>query len=317
MSIADGMNLSAILSPASGALSGRFVLISYLPTVSSAVFLLVLVWAGAPGEQLDFGQAWQTATALSIGELVLLWIAVTLVAVVGYPFQLSLVRVLEGHWPPLLKPLTALSVKLQDRKRDRLIRSMIHHGTYPTPSEANRIGVAESKSRMLFLPVEFRSLPTALGNVLAAMAYHAGSAYGMDVVVVWPRVYPLLAADTKAIVDDRRDAMDSGCRLAATAMVSATASTWLLWSAGGWWLLIVPALLGVSYTAYRGAVTAAVSYSIAVSAAIDTHRFNLYDKLCLPLPTSLASEREVNERLSQHWRQGGPYPDLTYRRSEP
>ena len=69
----------------------RFDLISYLPTYAAALFLLVLVWAGAPGLELAakdhrirFTAAWATASHLSLGEVMIvalaprLWLAVML-----------------------------------------------------------------------------------------------------------------------------------------------------------------------------------------------------------------------------------------------
>jgi hypothetical protein len=36
-------------------------------------------------------------------------------------------------------------------------------------------------------------LPTMLGNTLCAAEFRARSRYGLDVVVLWPRLYPLLS----------------------------------------------------------------------------------------------------------------------------
>ena len=41
---------------------------------------------------------------------------------------------------------------------------------------------------------------TGLGNALAAMEDSAGAAYGLDAVVAWPRLYPLLGDKVRAVV---------------------------------------------------------------------------------------------------------------------
>ncbi|HEY1001805.1 MAG TPA: hypothetical protein VGD83_19410 [Streptosporangiaceae bacterium] len=42
------MNLDTARQPFGGGFGGRFYLISYLPTYAATLFLLLLVWAGAP-----------------------------------------------------------------------------------------------------------------------------------------------------------------------------------------------------------------------------------------------------------------------------
>lgn len=72
---------------ADASFGGRFYLISYLPTYAAALFLLVLVWAGAPGwsgrqdHRIRFTAAWATASHLSLGEVIIVALAVALLAV--------------------------------------------------------------------------------------------------------------------------------------------------------------------------------------------------------------------------------------------
>ncbi len=54
------------------------------------------------------------------------------------------------------------------------------------------------------LPAPELLRPTLPGNVLAAVESRAGEPYGLDAVVAWPRLYPLLGEGVKAVVDDRR-----------------------------------------------------------------------------------------------------------------
>src|SRR5215813_14206880 len=93
------MTLSDAMQPPGLLASGRFFRTGYLPTYAAAVFLLVLVWAGAPSQPIDFSKAWQMAKGLSVIETLLLVLAITLAAVLLQPLQLSMVRVLEGGFP--------------------------------------------------------------------------------------------------------------------------------------------------------------------------------------------------------------------------
>jgi hypothetical protein len=66
------MNLdTAARQPAAGS-GGRFYLVGYLPAYAASLFLLLLVWAGAPawrgrpGHRIRFTTAWATASHLSL-----------------------------------------------------------------------------------------------------------------------------------------------------------------------------------------------------------------------------------------------------------
>jgi hypothetical protein len=64
-------------------------------------------------------------------------------------------------------------------------------------------GVAGLKLRQRFPIPDHLVKATRLGNLLAATEDRAGRDYGLDAVVAWPRLYPLLGAEIKVIVDDR------------------------------------------------------------------------------------------------------------------
>ena len=149
---------------------------------------------------------------------------------------------------------------------------------------------------------------TALGNALAAMEDSAGAAYGLDAVVTWPRLYPVLGDKVRAVVDDLRDGLDAAARLAATGVLTAVAAVALLaWHSGLLTLLaLVPLAVGV--LAYLGAVEAAVAYGTAMQVAFDLHRFDLLRALRLEAPTEQVKEKAANATLGDFLRQGVPVP---------
>ncbi len=91
------MTISDAMAPPGLLASGRFFRTGYLPTYAATVFLLVLIWAGAPGQPVHFDQAWRTGKDLGVVPALLLALAVALVTVLLQPLQLSMVRVLEGR----------------------------------------------------------------------------------------------------------------------------------------------------------------------------------------------------------------------------
>ena len=299
------MSVGGVARPAGDAFNGRFFLVSYLPTYAAAVYILVLVWAGAPGQDIQFGRAWKTAAALSGGEILLLAVAITLGALLLHPLQLALVRIIEGYWPAWLTPLTRALLRRQRKRHARLANAaQIGSDEEQNPRAILSAGIASTRLRRLY-PAASDVRPTTLGNVLTAMEGRAGAEYGWDAVVAWPRLYPVLGEQVRAVVDDRRNTMDAVARLSVVATMTGLVTVALL-AQSGWWLLLALAPLGVGWLAYRSAVQAALAYAEAVDVAFDLHRFDLLKALHLDMPADQTAERETAAALSGLWRQGKP-----------
>jgi len=289
---------------APAAMSSRYFLVGYLPAYASLLFLLVLVWAdGGPGT--SFKRAWRTAAALSAAQIVLIALLVLLLTLLATPFQLSLVRLLEAGWPGRLG--AAATRRQLDRKHE-LARAAELTGT--DDAAVLRAGRAGWELRHRFPLPDHLVRPTGLGNILAAMEDRAGRDYGLDAVIAWPRLYPMLNAGTKAVVDDRRGTLDLLTRLTVTGFVTALAALVILLKAGVWVLLaVVPA--GVGVLAYLGALRAALAYGESVQAAFDTHHLTFGAALGLDRPATPEAERQAYRQLCDLWRQGVP-PTYSY-----
>ena len=218
------MNLDAAgRPPAYGGFGSRFYLVGYLPTYAAVLFLLVLVWAGAPGwngrpgHRLSFSAAWSTASHLSLGEVIIIALAVALLAVVLQPLQLAMVGLAEGAWPAWLG--TKWARQWQRSRRNRLERKKkLLPDPEPTPEAVQRAGEAGDELRRRFPMPEYLLRPTGLGNVLAAMTNQAGRLYGL-VVPVCSRCglsYDVGDAEVPRLVrlvrrEGRLAGVDSGC----------------------------------------------------------------------------------------------------------
>jgi hypothetical protein len=276
------------------------------------LFLLLLVWAGAPawhghpGRRIRFTTAWATASHLSLGEVVMVALAIALLAVILQPLQLALVNLAQGSWPACLGATCAR--QRQKNRRDRLARAaQLPQGPELTSEAIQRAGTAGYQLRRRFPVPDHLLQPTALGNVLAAMQDSAGRAYGLDAVTAWPRLYPVLGEQCRTLVDDRRDTLDASVRLAATMAVTALASLVLLLGSG-WWTMLALVPLGVAVLAYNAAVQAALAYAETVHVAFDLYRADLLTALRMDLPSRHDAERILNEQWCDHWRQGIPLP---------
>ena len=280
-----------------GELGPRASFVGVLPTATLAVYLGGLLAAGAPAHAPEPGLLWVRASELSATEGGVLAIALVVVTVVTQPLQLPLVRLLEGY---------AMPRRLAERRRRtyrerRAALDAQQTSSSPPPAGAAAGGSDSDALRAAWwlrrdYPPAGRVQPTRLGNVLRAAEHRAGAPYGLDGVVAWPRLYPLLGDQVRAIVDDRRLQLDVAARFCATFTVAAVASAALL-APHGWWLALAPACLGLAAASYAAAVAAAHGYGESLDAAFDLHHLDLYRSLGLPVPESTAAEREAARAL--------------------
>ncbi|MEV6527502.1 hypothetical protein AB0M43_36810 [Longispora sp. NPDC051575] len=303
------MNLDGVIEPPTTLGSARYFRVSYLPTYAALLLLLVIVWAGGRAwwttDRISFKAAWKTASGLGAGEVVVLFVAVTLAALVLFHLQPPLVAVLSGGWPRWLG--SGLALRLQRRRyRSWRRRTLLpQREAELTDAVVQRAGQAAARLRRRFPLAEHLLRPTALGNALAAATDGAGRAYGIDAAAVWPRIYPVLGDPVRNLVDDRRDALDSTARLAATLTVTGLGTALLLgWS--GWWALLALAPLTGAAACYVAAVRAAEAYGELVHVAFDLHRFELLDALRVRMPDTAAAQHAAFRQLSDLWRQNVP-----------
>ena len=299
------MALASLVGVDAGGLGPRFSLVSMLPTSVAALAVVFVVEAGAPGSRPSWDRAVQSARELDGSDVALLAVAVLVVAVILHPLQLSLVRLLEGYWgaSTFAARLSEPLIGRQERARARLVDKARMDPDATSPS---RDAVIATALRRVRYP-EADLLPTALGNALRAAERSAGVLYGMDAVVLWPRLYPVSGDRQRAVVEDRRDQMDLAARFCATLAVLALVIAGLLWRYPLWWLLPLAAV-GLSWLSYRAAVAAAIAYGESLHVTFDLHRFDLLAALHLPLPADNEAEIAQNRMLSSWLRQGGPVP---------
>ncbi|MGW0631173.1 hypothetical protein [Streptomyces sp. NPDC002758] len=281
-------------------LPGR--LVSLLPVVACAAFLLLVLASGAPGAPPDAGRAWHTLQGIGAGLTALLVLGLIVVALLLDPLQLRLVRMLEGDWPRSLAGLSRWYTGRQRGHRARLAADA-RPGDSPGPRDVQRAGAAAALLLRRFARDEEFTRPTALGNALAAMEDRAGLPYGWDAVVAWPRLYPLLSPGVRSVVDGQRERLDTLARLSVCSAATTALAAALLYSSG-WWILLAALPAAVARTAYIGTVHTAMAYGQAVAVAFDLHRFDLLRQLHLPLPHTLEEERELSDRICLMWRQG-------------
>ena len=285
----------------------RFNLVGFLPTALLALFLSAALLSGAPASGPDLGSLEAHLRRSSPLQAVLFTVAVLALALVLQPLQLSLVRLLEGYWgrAGVLRIPADRGCDRHRRRRERLdqqTRIPKLDGQSPGGQQVAAASMAAWKLRRLYPDDPDHVMPTLLGNVLKAGEDRAGERYGLDCVVIWPRLYPLLSEPLTAALDDARNQLDLAVRFAATFGLIAVGALILL-APHGWWAAAVLAALALAWLSYRGSVNAAISYGELLESAIDLHRFDLLQALHLPLPPDPEAERTLNTQLSDLLRQ--------------
>lgn len=275
----------------------RFTLVGVIPTAILELFVLALVWSGAPGHSPDLDKILTHARALDAWSGGLLLLVLIVAALLIEPFQFGLVRVLEGYWGagPLGSRIAAWVGKRSLKRVTQMEQELEPQGT---PEAMLALVPKQLKRDRLYPPSEDDLMPTRLGNALRSGERRAGLPYGLDAVVIWPRLYPLLPEGTRALVADQRDQLDLSARFCATFLAAAVISLALLWQYG-WWLAVPAACLVLAWFAYQGAIAGAVAYGEGMRTAVDLHRFDLLTTLHLPLPANLAVERRTNRQLTE------------------
>ena len=294
------MNAAAILGLGKD-LGQRFTLVDLLPSALLGLFVLALVWGGAPGDPPDLDRFVAHVEDLSGVEAALLALALVGFALVTQPLQLGLVRLMEGYWgmTSAADALAGWSRGRHARQREKLAARQLTTAVdsdHNPASRAQRSYAAWALSRRY--PPAPLVMPTRLGNALRAAEDRAGRRYGLDTIAAWPRLYPLLSERVAALVDDQRTQIDIAARFTAV-LLGATAASAALLITHGWWLLVPVATLALAWLSYRGACSAALSYGDGLEAAFDLHRLDLRTSLHLAMPRTLKEERALNQELSK------------------
>ena len=276
-------------------LNARFALGLLLPALT---FSLLSVVALAAGHGFIASLHWwdgQPASAQAF--LVTVFIAAVMLASWVAAGQTPwLLRVASGYWPAALKrnSLYSLGRRRHQRQYFRLAESALSD-----PAAIERL--------YLYYPNRYSDiLPTRLGNVLAAVEAYARTRYGMDLVLVWPRLFAVLPDRHTAAIAAARAELETQLATATLAAVSGVGVAIPLALIGSPVALPVGWLWGclaIGYAAYQAAVSSAVSYGQEMRTAFDLHRKDLLDTLGL---AGNPEERDTWRRLQEFWFQGIP-----------
>lgn len=280
-----------LVEKVSGLFDRRFLLNALLP---SAIFWgllggLVVLTRTSPARALATWDA-QSGFLKSI-ETVVFAVVISAMAGLLSASAMSIVRFFEGYWSPplsliLLKPAAIAwhqhrLCELNKAKNDAEL-----YYSYPPVTRLNEV------------------MPTRLGNILKCGEIYPDLRYGIDPIIIWPRLYSLISETALSGTTTSRAALEFQLAASVTsALFAVVAGTYILLTGGTWWLFIAcfwGGFLG-AWIAYETAIPTAKVYSEQVKVVFDNCRNELLLKMRLPLPSDPEEEfamwREINKFL--------------------
>jgi hypothetical protein len=217
-----------------------------------------------------------------------------------------LLRVMEGyHWPQFVRHWAAEKICAQlapKKARWQALNTQIQddNGNFFVLRASAReeytqldIEITQRFPPTQTPPQPEDVMPTAVGNRLKAAELHPQARYGMDSIITWPRLWPLLSDELRQAISEARVNLNAAARLLGWGLLTCV---WVVWGA----IWAVPLGLMLTVVAWFRAVYAAEVYGDLIRTAFDLHRFDLYAALQWPRPPDSASERVYGERLTQY-----------------
>ena len=279
----------------------------------------LLVWTFSHGGwgHLAVSTHWLTRLPaigqVAVVAVVLLGIAASGVIVARLTFPA--LTILEGYWPKFCGPLRRIIVARvvtpsaeADYQEWEELAGPVLEGKPAQANPQERAAFARADQRVRRRPADpSMYMPTRTGNILRAAETRPEDKYGLNSVIVWPRLWLLLPDSVRDELTAARSALDS----------SVAAVLWgLLFCLFAWWTpLVLVAGLGVAISSAMFWVPSrAETFGELMESSFDLYRFALYEQLRWPLPENPDDERKAGKQLTEYvWRGTSPV-GLTFAR---
>lgn len=225
--------------------------------------------------------------------------------------QFPLLQLMEGYWPlPRLRLTITRKVTARLRKKQCCWQELNHRGLNTlNPRECLEYAALDREVILLHPAADSALLPTALGNRLRAAEEYPEVRYGLNAVVTWPRLWPLLPEAFQVAVGEARGQVNAAVRIFGWGLL------FCIWGVWAWWT--IPVGGGLMLAAWLRALSASEVYGNLLRAAFDLHRFALYEQLRWPLPEDTAEERAWGERLTVYLYRGLLKESVPFTQSPP
>ena len=224
-----------------------------------------------------------------------------------------LLKLTEGYWPAFLSCLRKRKIRVINRRIDTMARRWVDLAEKWERGEmtsSERETYIRLDRELLNYPVDRAHLmPTSLGNIVRAAEEYPYVNYGLEFSIVWPRLMLVIPESIHRKIEDARRSLNESTSWIAWGNLF---SIWSIFAWRSWfwgynafpvlWYGVFPILVSylVIILSYRELLNSAKVYAQLVRSAFDLYRFNLYDELNWPRPTSPETEDEHGRRLTKY-----------------
>ena len=261
-----------------------------------------IVYRGSPAAATrQLGWLDHQGTGVQVAVLVAALLALAGSAIVVGGLATPVLRLLEGYWPRWAAPLRLrLCHRLADRAADeapawqKAYERVQQAGDLTAGDLAVYTRLERRRRRRPSAPAYFQ--PTPIGNILRAAERRPADKYGLDPVVVWPRLWPLLPGTMRSDLLAARASLDRAAIAAIWGVLFCAFAPLTPWA--------IPVGLGVAAIAVTAVVPGrAQAFGELMEAAYDQYRTALYTQLRWPLPANPRDERAAGRQLTSYlWR---------------
>lgn len=224
-------------------------------------------------------------------------------------------RIAEGYWPRWTAPLGGRAILRKQRRYMHLVSYLSEiDSVRRSPNYQERPSqwtwLASRRANLLqelrHYPSREMLTPTRLGNTLRASEQRISQRYGMDLLVVYPRLLALLGSKKRRRVETAEAALGMWERLSVGFLLLTLITPVLLSSPRVQvavvpvWVLVVslPLLALVCWGCYVESIRGAVRFGSEVEVIFDLHRVDLLRAMHLPVPNNLEDQRRIFSVLS-------------------
>lgn len=222
--------------------------------------------------------------------------------------SLPMLRLFEGYWGWVFARLSrywgqrfARQIAALRQRRQALAQR------YDQLTPAEQAEYARLDAELPTYPVQAELfLPTRLGNLLRAAEEYPRLRYGLEMYIVWPRLWLLLPETTRDELSAAREALDASARRMVWSILCAA---WVMFV---WWAPL--AAIAMAVFSYWSMLADAGVYGELLRAAYDLHRGELYKALRWELPLDPEKEIAQGQALTEYLQRGNAPPGFKLRK---
>jgi hypothetical protein len=276
-----------LIPAAASKLTYRFIIGAFVP---AAAFVGAVTFASEWAPQI------RTTTGSELDVTVLagvVFVASAALATVLETFNYFVIRVLEGFAIPAWAARRGRQRWVaRFRQINGEIEKLLEKKTDASYAKAYRL---QQERHARFPTEEHDVLSTELGNVIAAWEHYPFRRYGIDAIVLWPRLAPLLSKPVAEAIGMAKARFDFFLNVLILFPVWGLLRSTILAQTGETWRRAIWLLAGIgaAVLAWRMCIATATEWGNTVKAAFDLHRLDVLKQMGVSIP---ASWPETNER---------------------